>query len=76
MALDLGSRGGYDLRFHRKKTKMIGPPKGCTGEQAKARIGVWKGRINFRGEGGYTSSTPAALAAVWCSNMWSGGPLL
>jgi len=55
MALDLGSRGGYDLRFHRKKTKMIDPPKGCTGEQVKARIGVWKGRINFRGEGGYTS---------------------
>jgi len=55
MALDLGSRGGYDLRFHRKKTKMIDPPKGCTGEQVKARIGVWKGRINFRAEGGYTS---------------------
>jgi hypothetical protein len=55
MALDLGSRGGYDLRFHQKKTKMIDPPKGCTGEQVKARIGVWKGRINFRGEGGYTS---------------------
>jgi hypothetical protein len=55
MALDLGSRGGYDLRFHRKKTKMIDPPKGCTGPQAKARIGVWKGRINFRAEGGYTS---------------------
>jgi hypothetical protein len=55
MALDLGSRGGYDLRFHQKKTKMIDPPKGCTGKPAKAWIGVWKGQINFRGEGGYTS---------------------
>ena len=34
---------------------MIDPPKGCPGKPAKAWIGVWKGQINFRGEGGYTS---------------------
>jgi hypothetical protein len=55
MVSDLGSRGGYELRFHRKKTKMIDPPNGCPGKPAKAWIGVWKGQINFRGEGGYTS---------------------
>jgi hypothetical protein len=75
MVSDLGSRGGYDLRFHAKRTKMIDPPKGCTGKQAKARIGVWKGTIKFRGEGGYTSvdATRAPGRVVPEHSLWDCG---
>ncbi len=75
MVMDMGSRGGYDLRFHAKKTKMIDPPKGCTGKQAKARIGVWKGQIKFRGEGGYTSvdATRARGRVVPEHSLWHCG---
>lgn len=75
MVSDLGSRGGYDLRFHAKKTKMIDPPKGCTGKQAKARIGVWKGQIKFRGERGYTSvdASRARGRVVPKHSLWNCG---
>jgi len=75
MVMDMGSRGGYDLRFHVKKTRMIDPPKGCTGKQAKARIGVWRGQIKFRGEGGYTSvdATRAPGRVVPEHSLWHCG---
>jgi hypothetical protein len=53
MKVDLGDFGKVDLTFHPKKRTHPKPPPGCTGTVKKI-VGVWKGKIKFRGEGGYT----------------------
>jgi hypothetical protein len=37
-----------------ERTKLVDPPKGCKGPKQERRSGVWKGKIRFKGEGGYT----------------------
>jgi hypothetical protein len=54
MRFDLGSLGRVRVRFDSHRTKLIKPPRGCTGPKAKKKIGAWKGRIRFRGEHRYT----------------------
>jgi hypothetical protein len=51
---DLGRFGAINVRFHVRKTKHLPPRKGCTGPNRTERVGVWTGKIAFRGEHGYT----------------------
>jgi hypothetical protein len=50
-----GNLGRISVRFKAKRTKRVGPRKGCTGKPAMDRSGVFVGTIRFRGEGGYTT---------------------
>jgi hypothetical protein len=54
MRVDLGKLGELRVRFHAKRTKLVDPPKGCSGPKQKRESGIWKGRIRFKGEHGYT----------------------
>ena len=51
---DLKSFGKIDLKFDAKGDfKTDKKPNGCTGKPGKSQKGVWKGKIKFKGEGGY-----------------------
>lgn len=50
---NLGKLGTIDLRFKARKTKRQ-RPRGCTGTPNKVTRGVWRGRLRFKGEHGYT----------------------
>jgi hypothetical protein len=54
MKVDLGKVGEVRVHFHAERTKLVDPPKGCKGPKQERRSGVWKGKIRFKGEGGYT----------------------
>jgi hypothetical protein len=54
MKADFGTLGTVRVRFHAERTKTVDPPKGCTGSKQKRETGVWRGKIRFKGEGGYT----------------------
>jgi hypothetical protein len=56
MRLDLGRFGEVHVRFHARRTKMVPPPRGCTGPKAKEKIGIWRGKIRFKGEHRYTTA--------------------
>jgi hypothetical protein len=72
MQLDLGTAGGFDVSFHAKRTRMVSPPKGCKGKDAPKKIGLWKGPIEFNGEGGYTSvHAHKAKGSVLFSKRWN-----
>ncbi|MFN8113540.1 MAG: hypothetical protein U0R51_10110 [Solirubrobacterales bacterium] len=47
LAFDLGPRGSVDLRFHERTTKSCGG-------KVRSRRGVFRGRLRFAGENGYT----------------------
>jgi len=50
-----GKLGKVSLKFHRVgKPKKTPPTKECKGGKTTTLNGVWKGRIRFRGEHGYT----------------------
>ena len=51
---DLKSFGEIDLKFDPTgRFKSDKKPHGCTGKPGKSQKGVWKGKIKFKGEGGY-----------------------
>jgi hypothetical protein len=57
---NFGKLGRISLRFHRTGVKHRHPPFGlfkCKGRQPIREIGRFEGRIRFRGEGGYTSTS-------------------
>lgn len=71
MQVDLGTFGGVDVRFHVKRTRMVGPPKGCTGKKAPKMVGTWKGPIDLDGENGFTSAhARKAKGTVLLSHRW------
>jgi hypothetical protein len=50
-----GGLGKISLKFHQiGKGKKTSPGPGCTGPKGTSLSGVWKGRIKFKGEHGYT----------------------
>ena len=58
----IGGLGRVDARFVPGRTERIKGPPGCKGPKTVAQGGHFVGRIDFRGEGGYTS---ARADRVW-----------
>src|SRR3954453_1280850 len=61
---DLGKFGAINVRFHVRKTKHLPPRNGCAGPERVERVGVWTGKIHFRGEHGYTKVSATQAKGV------------
>lgn len=71
-----GSLGEVSVRFDPTRwTKRRRPPRGCRGKPSVQRFGFFRGKIVFRGEGGYTRVRHRrAKGSVTTRPRWRCGP--
>jgi hypothetical protein len=73
----VGALGSIDMRFHRRKgSRRYRIP--CAGNRNKGEWGIWRGKINFTGESGYTAVSARRAKPIWlfqtngCSDVETG----